>query len=115
MQQVVLNLVNNAIDAMAGKGGDLTITTRHRDEEVVLVVSDTGVGIPRANLGRIFDPFYTTKPVGKGTGLGLSIIYGIINKMGGEISVSSTVDVGTAFTIRLPLASTQSDEIGNAE
>ncbi|WP_245628630.1 sensor histidine kinase [Salidesulfovibrio brasiliensis] len=103
MQQVVLNLVNNAIDAMSGKGGDLTMTTRHANDEVVLVVSDTGMGIPRANLSRIFDPFFTTKPVGKGTGLGLSIIYGIINKMGGEISVTSTVDIGTAFTIRLPV------------
>jgi two-component system NtrC family sensor kinase len=68
----------------------------------VALVSDTGSGIPEANLSRIFDPFFTTKPVGKGTGLGLSIIYGIINKLGGTISVDSAVGRGTTFTIRLP-------------
>ncbi len=113
MQQVILNLVNNAIDAMAGKGGELVMTTRFDGEKVVLVVSDTGMGIPKANLNRIFDPFFTTKPVGKGTGLGLSIIYGIINKMDGEISVSSTMDIGTAFTIRLPVDTGKSDGTDN--
>lgn len=103
MQQVVLNLVNNAIDAMDGKGGDLTLSTRRAGEAVELVISDTGMGIPRANLNRIFDPFFTTKPVGKGTGLGLSIVYGIINKMGGDIRVTSSVDLGTSFIIKLPV------------
>ena len=105
MQQVLLNLINNAIDAMDPGGGQLDIMSRVEDDHVVVSISDTGCGIPKANLQRIFDPFFTTKPVGKGTGLGLSIIYGIINKMGGEISVSSVVDKGTVFTIRLPAAS----------
>ncbi|AMK12637.1 MAG: ATP-binding protein [Pseudodesulfovibrio sp.] len=102
MQQVFLNLVNNAIDAMDSGGGDLDVITRQEGDVVAISISDTGCGIPQANLSRIFDPFFTTKPVGKGTGLGLSIIYGIINKMGGTISVSSAVGEGTTFTIRLP-------------
>ena len=102
MQQVFLNLVNNAIDAMDPGGGNLDISSRLDGDLVVVAISDTGCGIPKANLSRIFDPFFTTKPVGKGTGLGLSIIYGIINKMGGTISVNSAVDQGTTFTLRLP-------------
>jgi two-component system NtrC family sensor kinase len=102
MQQVFLNLVNNAIDAMDPGGGDLDIITRQEGDQVLALVSDTGSGIPEANLPRIFDPFFTTKPVGKGTGLGLSIIYGIINKLGGTISVDSAVGKGTTFTISLP-------------
>ncbi|WFS63266.1 ATP-binding protein [Pseudodesulfovibrio thermohalotolerans] len=102
MQQVFLNLVNNAIDAMDPGGGSLDISTRQEGDTVLALVSDTGSGIPEANLSRIFDPFFTTKPVGKGTGLGLSIIYGIINKMGGNISVDSAVGRGTTFTLRLP-------------
>ena len=102
MQQVLLNLINNAIDAMDPGGGNLDIMTRRDNGSVSIAISDTGCGIPQANLQRIFDPFFTTKPVGKGTGLGLSIIYGIINKMGGTISVSSVVNRGTTFTIVLP-------------
>ncbi|WP_147822381.1 sensor histidine kinase [Salidesulfovibrio onnuriiensis] len=104
MQQVLLNLVNNAVDAMEKDGGTLTITTKRDRDDVLMTVADTGCGIPKANIQRLFDPFFTTKPVGKGTGLGLSIIYGIINKMNGEISVNSAVDVGTAFTVRIPSA-----------
>jgi two-component system NtrC family sensor kinase len=103
MQQVFLNLINNALDAMEKTGGKIDITTRVEADRVVVDVADTGPGIPQANLGRIFDPFFTTKPVGKGTGLGLSICYGIIHKMGGEISVQSAVGMGTVFHIRLPL------------
>jgi len=102
MQQVLLNLINNAIDAMDPGGGELDIMSRTEGGNVFVSISDTGCGIPKANLQRIFDPFFTTKPVGKGTGLGLSIIYGIINKMGGDISVKSVVNKGTVFTIRLP-------------
>lgn len=108
MQQVFLNLINNAIDAMDKKGGKIKITTRMQESEVhgpaiLIDVVDSGLGIPKANMGRVFDPFFTTKPVGKGTGLGLSICFGIINKMGGEISVESTVGAGTAFHIRVPI------------
>ncbi|MGB8427484.1 MAG: ATP-binding protein, partial [Desulfobacterales bacterium] len=108
LQQVFLNLINNALDAMEKTGGTLTITTRIEDESefhgVVVDIADTGPGIPKANLAKIFDPFFTTKPVGKGTGLGLSICFGIINKMGGEISVDSVLGEGTSFHLRFPLS-----------
>jgi two-component system, NtrC family, sensor kinase len=103
LQQVFLNLINNAIDAMEKKGGKLFIYTRLEDRQVVVEMTDTGSGIPEANLPRIFDPFFTTKPVGKGTGLGLAICYGIVKKMGGEIKVRSTVNAGTTFTVYLPI------------
>jgi len=105
MQQVLLNLINNAIDAMENRGGELTISTHFelKDGVIVIKVSDNGPGIPEANLSRIFEPFFTTKPVGKGTGLGLSICYGIIQKMGGQVDVESVIDSGTTFHIRLPV------------
>ena len=103
MQQVFLNLINNAVDAMERQGGEIVVATRREKNQLVIEVRDTGPGIPPANLDRIFDPFYTTKPVGKGTGLGLSICYGIIKKMGGDISVDSTMDEGTTFVIKIPV------------
>ena len=106
LQQVLLNIVNNALDAMEKSGGEISITSRRNQNQVVISMTDNGPGIAEANLARIFDPFFTTKPVGKGTGLGLSICYGIINKMGGRIEVQSQIDVGTTFTIKLPIAST---------
>jgi len=102
MQQVLLNLVNNAVDAFETPGGTVTVVTRAEGDAVVLKVSDTGKGIPEANLGRIFDPFFTTKPVGQGTGLGLSICYGIVEKIGGTITVESEIDEGTTFTASFP-------------
>ena len=102
LQQVLLNLVNNAIDAIERPGGIVTVATRPAGDEVVLEVRDTGKGIPEANLARIFDPFFTTKPVGQGTGLGLSICYGIVEKMGGRITVESEIEKGTTFTVFLP-------------
>jgi two-component system NtrC family sensor kinase len=107
MQQVLLNLINNALDEMEKTGGSIEISTRAEVDKVVVDVTDTGGGIPQANLVRIFDPFFTTKPVGKGTGLGLSICYGIIDKMGGDITVNSAVGVGTTFHIHLPIAKRQ--------
>lgn len=104
MQQIFLNMINNALDAMENKGGVVTITTRKVEDMAEISIADTGVGIPKANLSRIFDPFFTTKPVGKGTGLGLSICYTIIKNMGGDISVISQLNEGTTFVIRLPLA-----------
>ena len=103
MQQVFLNLINNALDAMEKKGGALDISSRVEDGDIVLAFADNGPGIPQANLGRIFDPFFTTKPVGKGTGLGLAICYGIIKTLGGEISVQSAVDMGTTFYVKIPI------------
>ncbi|WP_462326963.1 sensor histidine kinase [Desulfobaculum sp.] len=102
LQQVLLNLINNAIDALGTKGGHIGVSTCLENGAIVVTVQDDGEGIPKANLPRIFDPFFTTKPVGKGTGLGLSIIYGIVKKMGGDISVDSEQHVGTVFRVILP-------------
>jgi two-component system NtrC family sensor kinase len=103
LQQVLLNLINNAIDAMWPKGGILEIAVKRLGDDLWIHVSDSGPGIPEANLERIFDPFFTTKPVGKGTGLGLSICYGIVTRMGGEIDAHSEIGSGTEFRIRLPI------------
>jgi two-component system, NtrC family, sensor kinase len=73
-------------------------------DHVQIVVSDTGAGIPEENIGKIFDPFYTTKSVGSGTGMGLNTVYNIITVHGGTISAASTPGKGTTFTIQLPLA-----------
>jgi two-component system NtrC family sensor kinase len=104
LQQVFLNILNNAIDAM-GKDGTITLKTFHQPDthQVVIRISDTGPGIPKDVLAKIFDPFFTTKEVGKGTGLGLSISYSIIEKLGGIITVDSEVGQGTSFTISLPV------------
>jgi C4-dicarboxylate-specific signal transduction histidine kinase len=102
IQQVILNLINNAIDAIGAAGGSIEITSRLNGEFVSIDVADTGQGIPDALMNRIFDPFFTTKPVGKGTGLGLSICYGIIKKMGGDITINSSVGFGTTFHVHLP-------------
>jgi two-component system NtrC family sensor kinase len=110
LQQVILNLINNALDAMEKKGGKLTLSTRAEDGFVAVEIADTGMGIPAANLHRIFDPFFTTKAVGKGTGLGLSICYGIIENMGGRIEVQSTVDVGTTISVYIPSLKSESAE-----
>jgi len=103
IQQVVLNLLNNAIDAI-GHDGIVTVSTRYNEktEEVEINVADTGPGIAESELNKIFDPFFTTKEVGKGTGLGLSISYSIIEKLGGKIKVQSKVGTGTVFTLLLP-------------
>jgi len=115
LQQVILNLINNGIDAMEKSGGTITIETRVSKVEknhLVISMEDNGPGIPKDNLDRIFDPFFTTKAVGKGTGLGLSICYGIIQKMGGKIDVYSHVGVGTKFRIWIPF---QEDMIENTD
>ncbi len=110
MQQVLLNLINNAIDAIGTGGGTIEVTSRTDGDFVVVDVADNGQGIPPAVMARIFDPFFTTKPVGKGTGLGLSICYGIVKKLGGDITVNSAVDVGTAFHVYLPISKKQGSE-----
>ena len=101
IDQVLLNLVVNARDAMGGKG-TLTIATRNDAHDVLLEVSDTGAGMDETTLARIFEPFFTTKDPGQGTGLGLSTVYGIISQSGGTIDVRSAVGEGSTFTIRLP-------------
>jgi two-component system NtrC family sensor kinase len=104
MQQVFLNIINNAIDAI-GKDGEITINTRiaKKNNEICVEINDNGPGMPKDVLQKIFDPFFTTKEVGKGTGLGLSISYSIIEKLGGRIMVASEEGQGTTFTIYLPV------------
>ncbi len=113
LQQVFLNLVNNAVDAILedSNEGDLWVSTRARDESLIVEFKDSGPGVKDAS--RVFDPFYTTKPVGKGTGLGLSICYGIVTEHGGSISVSNVQPSGACFTIELPYqrAAALEDEI----
>lgn len=103
IQQVVLNFLNNAIDAIE-RDGTITVSSRYleKTDEVTISIADDGPGITEAELNRIFDPFFTTKELGKGTGLGLSISYSIIEKLGGKIQVKSKVGQGTIFTIILP-------------
>ena len=101
LQQAVITLAENAIDAMP-RGGTLTLRARREGQTAVVEVSDTGVGIPEENLPKIFDPFFTTKEVGRGTGLGLAVCYGIVTEHGGRISVESAVGRGTTFTLTLP-------------
>ena len=103
LQQVFMNILHNALDAMEKTGGEILINSDLEDGELILSFEDTGPGIPASILGRLFDPFFTTKPVGKGTGLGLSICYGIIQRMGGRIDVESQVGSGTTFHVVLPL------------
>ena len=104
MQQVFLNIINNALDAMDKQGGILKISSGLENDFIVIEITDNGPGIPAPNLQKIFDPFFTTKPVGKGTGLGLSICYGIVKNLGGEIVVHSLVGEGTSFFIKIPVS-----------
>ncbi len=105
IQQVVLNIIDNAIDAV-GKSGQIDIKTEYNNSsaprEVVIEIADSGPGIPKDLLAKIFDPFFTTKAANEGTGLGLSISFTIIEKLGGTIQVTSEEGKGTTFTIRLP-------------
>jgi two-component system, NtrC family, sensor kinase len=103
LRQVVLNLLTNATHAVQ-KDGQIRIATKSsQNGSVDIVVADTGCGIPKEHLTKIFDPFFTTKPEGKGTGLGLSICHGIVDKLGGRISVSSEVGKGATFVVTLPI------------
>ena len=107
IEQVLINLFDNAIDAMP-KGGILTVSTARETDAsdrdwVVIRVADTGEGISEGDLDHVFDPFFTTKDVGKGTGLGLSVSYGLIQKHEGKIEVSSQPGKGSAFRICLPI------------
>jgi signal transduction histidine kinase len=103
INQVVMNLVVNAAHAMGTERGTITVRTGTEGNQVWFEVSDTGSGIPKEVLPRIFDPFYTTKPVGKGTGLGLSLSYGIIQKHHGTIVVQTETAKGSTFRVTLPI------------
>lgn len=116
INQVLLNMLINAVYAikMTGKKGTIKIHTYSNNENVFCEISDNGIGIPKDKLVKIFDPFYTSKPIGEGTGLGLSIAYDIIvNKHCGEINVKSEEGVGTTFTIVLPVKSKGVCDIGS--
>ncbi|MCD6293772.1 MAG: two-component sensor histidine kinase [Deltaproteobacteria bacterium] len=102
LQQVFLNLMNNAIDAI-GSEGLIEVTSRKVDSFINVDITDNGPGIPEDKQKKVFDPFFTTKETGKGTGLGLWVSYDIITKMGGNISIKSEVGKGTTFTVALPV------------
>ncbi len=104
MQQVIINMVVNAAEAM-DESGQLTLVTGYDPVEKVIEIKirDTGQGIPEANVRKLFDPFFTTKDVGHGTGLGLAISYGIVREHNGSISVDSELGKGTSFLIKLPM------------
>ncbi|MCP4693235.1 MAG: PAS domain S-box protein [Desulfobacterales bacterium] len=104
MQQVLLNLINNAMDAMGKKGGVITLSSGVDQGRILVEVADDGPGISKSDLNKIFDPFFTTKPVGKGTGLGLFICYFIIKTMGGKIDVRSDIGAGATFRVRIPVS-----------
>ncbi|MBT3317285.1 PAS domain S-box protein [bacterium] len=113
LEQVLVNLVRNALDAIEEKAPDspeLGISAELCEDpdegaRIAITITDNGIGIEEDNLNQIFDLFYTSKPPGKGTGLGLSIVHNILNKLGGDISVESEVGVGTSFTLMLPIHS----------
>ena len=105
LQQVIMNIVSNAAEALeASGGGTLDIETRHAltEDKIYIRFKDTGIGIPRENFSMLFEPFFTTKKKGKGVGLGLSVAYGIIREHGGTINVESKVGKGTTFELELP-------------
>jgi signal transduction histidine kinase len=117
LNQVLLNLIVNAAHAVAetGRPGRLGLATRVEGDEVVVAISDTGVGIPEEIRDRVFEPFFTTKAVGEGTGQGLSLVWTlVVERHHGTVSFTSQRDVGTTFTIRLPLAGVREDELAAA-
>jgi C4-dicarboxylate-specific signal transduction histidine kinase len=103
MEQVLVNLIVNALDAVSGVAEPKVIVrTARRDGACSIEVTDNGHGIQPHHMRRLFEPFFTTKPVGKGTGLGLSISYSLMQRQGGAIAVRSTPGRGATFTVRVP-------------
>jgi len=103
LEQVFVNLLRNALDAMLGRAGEVEIVCRREGESAVVEVRDRGCGIKPEDLPRLFEPFFTTKPVGVGTGLGLSVSYGIVEHHGGTLSAANRAGGGAVVTVRLPL------------
>jgi two-component system NtrC family sensor kinase len=103
IQQIFTNLITNAFQAMNGKGGMLTLSTRSLKDLIEIKVSDNGMGIPQKYIHKIFDPFFTTKKMGEGTGLGLNIVYRIVTKYEGTVEVESKEGIGTTFIIKFPI------------
>jgi signal transduction histidine kinase len=108
IQQVLINLMINAQQAMDGRSGEVTVTTSSNNGNVAVKVADNGPGIPEEIQAKIFEPFYTTKPVGKGTGLGLSVSYGIIQEHKGDIQLQSSPEEGSTFTLTFPMGAMKS-------
>jgi signal transduction histidine kinase len=102
LEQVVLNLLDNALDA-SGSEKEVVLALERAGAKAVMRVKDSGAGIPPENLDSIFDPFFTTKEMGRGSGLGLTIVHDLVSGHGGTIEVRSTVNVGTEFLVELPL------------
>ncbi len=102
--QVISNLVLNAAAAMP-KGGTISLSTEYKGGLVLITISDTGQGISEADLKKVFQPFFTTKPTGEGTGLGLSVVHGIMKGHGGSVAASSMVGEGSTFTLSFPIPS----------
>jgi signal transduction histidine kinase len=109
IRQALINLLTNAVHAV-GSEGVINLALEDSAEQVVIAVSDSGPGIPRENLTRIFEPFFSTKSPGEGTGLGLFVTRGIIEKLGGTVTVDSEVGKGATFCIRLPKQPQKVDE-----
>ncbi|MDD3594363.1 MAG: ATP-binding protein [Candidatus Gastranaerophilales bacterium] len=102
INQVFVNLIDNAIGSIKNEG-DIFIRTKFENNNIIVEVEDTGVGIPKENLKKVFEPFFTTKSVGEGTGLGMSITYKIVETHNGKIDIESEVNKGSKFTVTLPL------------
>ncbi|MCZ6670573.1 MAG: ATP-binding protein, partial [Acidobacteria bacterium] len=111
LQQVLLNLLWNAVEAMPD-GGSLEVSVGRQGTEAFIEVRDSGKGISEENLSRIFDPFFTTKRGGGGTGLGLSVSYGIVEEHGGRLKVESRSGTGARFTVRLPTVAATVRKVG---
>jgi two-component system NtrC family sensor kinase len=113
VKQMLVNLVQNAIDAVASGTGVITLRATGPDDQqrIKIEVADNGCGIPPENLSKMFTPFFTTKEMGKGTGLGLAIAYGIVKMHAGDIDVRSTMGKGTTFTILLPVSAQNNNDI----
>jgi signal transduction histidine kinase len=109
LNQVLVNLVVNALQSMPG-AGKITVQTRFSNHSVYLVVEDTGIGMSKDVLDKVFVPFYTTKEVGQGTGLGLPVVHGIVTAHDGAIEVESKVGSGTRFEVRLPIGKREDTE-----
>lgn len=115
LNQVLLNLLKNAAEAMEKEGGHIRIEADTRQEHVEIRICDDGPGIPPEIQGRLFEPFFTTKDAGKGTGLGLSISRRIVDEHGGSLDVTSELGIGTTFTLSLPRSELESDRSEPAE
>lgn len=110
IEQLLVNLISNARDAMGNTKGSILISTRIFDKDnIELEITDQGVGIPDEYLSKIFTPFFTTKPAGKGTGLGMIIVMNAVEEHGGRIMVKSELNKGTTFTIILPIRHRHND------